>query len=122
MPSQRGFSRSDKVRKAMIREVSDIIARDVKDPALNNRVISVTDIDLSADMRHAKIFISVFGDDDVREEVMAVLQESQHQIRSELGRRLQLRYTPEIELRYDDSLERGTRVTELLNQISRGEV
>lgn len=122
MPSQRGFSRGDKVRKAMMREMSDIIAREVKDPALNNRVISVTDIDLSADMRHAKIFISVFGDDAVREEVMAVLKESQPQIRSELGRRLQLRYTPEIDLRYDDSLERGTRVTELLNQISRGEV
>ncbi len=122
MPSQRGFNRGDKVRKAMIREVSDIIAREIKDPILANRVISVTDIDLSTDMRHAKIFISVFGDDEVRQEVMAVLKEAQPQIRSELGRRLQLRYTPEIDLRYDDSLERGTRVTELLNQISRGEV
>lgn len=122
MANQRGFSRQDKVRKAMIREVSDIIAREVKGPVLSNQIISVTDIELSPDMRHAKIFISVFGNEELREEIMAVLVEAKPQIRAELGHRIRLRHTPDIDIRYDDSLERGTRVTTLLNQISRGEV
>ncbi len=120
--SNRGFSRADKVRKAMLRECSDIIARKIKDPMLSALLISVTDIELSSDLRYAKIFISVMGDEEARTNAMAARQEQLPIISSEIGRRIQLRYTPELELRYDDSLERGSRVTELLDQIARGEV
>lgn len=122
MPSRSGFSRGDKVRKAMMREVSDIIRGELNEPALVNEVISVTDVVISPDNRHAKVFVSILGDDEKRETIMAVLIESQSKIRQHVGQRVRLRYTPEIEIRYDDSLERGSRVTDLLNQISKGEV
>lgn len=122
MANRSDFSRADKVRKAVIREFSDILNTEVKDPALVNQLISVTDAEVSGDLRHARVFVSVMGDEDTQNAVMAVLQEQTPKIRSAIGQRIRLRYTPEIEVRLDNSLERGARVTQLLNQISRGEV
>ncbi len=122
MANRSDFSRADKVRKAVIREFSDILTTEVKDPALVNQLISVTDAEVSGDLRHARVFVSVMGDEDTQNAVMAVLQEQTPKIRSAIGQRIRLRYTPEIEVRLDNSLERGARVTQLLNQISRGEV
>lgn len=116
------FSRADRVRKALMREISDIILRQIKDPRLANEVISVTDVDVSKDLRHAKIFISVFGTPEVQEELMGILQEWTPQVRSEIGKRVRLHHTPEISFHLDNSLERGSRITHLLDQISRGEV
>lgn len=114
--------RAQKVRKALMREVSDIIAKEVKEPELANHVISVTDVEVTTDLRYAKIFISIMGNEDKRDDVMEILSNATPRIRSEIGRRIRLRYTPEITLKFDDSLERGTRLTHLLEQISRGEV
>lgn len=122
MANRNDFSRADKVRKAVIREFSDILTHEVKDPALVNQLISVTDVEVSGDLRHARVFVSVMGEESVQEEVMRILQEHTPKIRSALGQRIRLRYTPEIDIRLDNSLERGARVTQLLNQISRGEV
>ncbi len=116
------FTRADRVRKALMREISDIIRRQVKDPRLANEVISVNDVDLSKDLRHAKIFVSILGTDEIQNEIMAILQEWKPQIRSEIGKRIRLHHTPEIAFYIDNSLERGSRVTQLLDQISRGEV
>lgn len=122
MANRNDFSRADKVRKAVIREFSDILTHEVKDPALVNQLISVTDVEVSGDLRHARVFVSVMGEESVQEEVMRILQEHTPKIRSAIGQRIRLRYTPEIDIRLDNSLERGARVTQLLNQISRGEV
>ena len=121
MGGRQTFSRVDRVKKSLIREVSDIIANRIKNPILSNQIISVTDIDLSNDLRYAKIYISVMADEELRTQIMDVLIQAEPQIRSEVGRRVQLRYTPEIEILYDDSLERGTRITQLLEQISKEE-
>lgn len=122
MANRQDFNRGDKIRKAMIREVSDILAHEIKDPRLVNQVISVTDAEISGDLRHAKIFVSVLGDEALQDEIMEILQAETSKIRYEIGQRIRLRYTPEIDIRLDNSLERGARVTHLLNQISRGEV
>lgn len=121
MNKRSNYNRSDRVRKAVIREVSDIIAREVKDPYLTDKLISVTDVELSADLRYAKVFVSIMGDEATQREVMDILNEAAPQIRFALGQRVRLRHTPEILIRQDDSLERGSRVTDLLNRISRGE-
>ena len=105
-----------------MREVSDIIRREVKDPTLANEVISITDVEVSGDMRHAKIFISVFGTPERQAELLAILTQWAPRIRSEVGKRIRLHHTPEILFFLDDSLERGSRVTQLIDQISRGEV
>jgi ribosome-binding factor A len=121
MANRNDFSRADKVRKAVIREFSDILAHEIKDPVLVNQLISVTDVEVSGDLRHARVFVSIMGEESVQNQVMDVLQEQTPKIRSALGQRIRLRYTPEVDVRLDNSLERGSRVTQLLNQISRGE-
>lgn len=122
MRQRQDFTRSDRVRKALMREVSDIIAHDIKDPLLTNVLISIIDVEVTPDLRYAKIFLSIMAEPTVQEAVISLLQEHQSKIRSEVGRRIRLRYTPEIELKLDNSLERGARVTQLIEQISRGEV
>lgn len=121
MPNRPDFNRADRIRKAMIREFSDILMRQIKEPRLMEVLISVTDAEVSGDLRHVKLFVSIRGDQDTQNEIMNILQEQVPKIRSELGHRIQMRHTPEIAIRLDTSMERGARVTELLNQISRGE-
>jgi ribosome-binding factor A len=113
------FSRSDRVRKALMREVSDIIRRDIKDPRLSGEVISITDVEVSGDLRHAKIYVSVYGTPEVQEAMMTILQDATKRVRSEIGKRVRLQFTPEIQFYADESLERGSRVSKLLDQISR---
>jgi ribosome-binding factor A len=121
MANRQEFNRGDRIRKAVIREFSDILAREVKDPRLVGILISVTDVEVSGDLRHARVFVSVMSDEDTQNEVMEILEEQTPKIRSELGQRIRLRYTLELDIRLDTSLERGTRVTQLLNRIGRGE-
>ncbi len=116
------FSRADRIRKALMREVSDIIRREVKDPRLSETVVSITDVEVSGDLRHAKIFVSIFAEKEAQDEVMEILHEWTKVIRSEVGKRIRMHHTPELLFCLDNSLERGSRVTQLLDQISRGEV
>lgn len=122
MAQRHEFSRADRVRKALMREVSDIIAHEIKDPRLAQTMISVTDVEVTHDLRFARIFISVMSDEETQNAVLEILKEAQPKIRSEIGHRIRLRYTPEIDIKLDNSLERGARVSQLLDQISRGEV
>lgn len=117
----REFSRQDRVKKAMIREVSDVIANEVKDPRMADQVVSVTDIDLAKDFSHAKVYVSVFGDDQTQQMVLELLEEFSPKIRTQVGRRLKLRNTTKLVFHIDDSLERGTRVNQLLKQIAEEE-
>lgn len=114
-------NRSDKVRKALQREIASIINNDIKDPRFEDQVISVTDVEISGDFRHAKVFVSILADDEERNELMTLLLTYSNRIRKLVGERVRLRYTPEIHLKLDESLERGTRVSVLLDQIARGE-
>jgi ribosome-binding factor A len=116
------FSRHDKVRKALMREISDIIATEIQAPELQDKVISVTDVEVSQDLQHAKVFLSVLGSPEEQQPVMDILIEAQPRIRQHVGQRIRLRFTPDIQLVLDDSLERGARMSQLLDQISRGEV
>lgn len=114
-------SRADRVRKALIREVSDLLRRDVKDPRIAG-IVSVTDVELSTDCRHAKIFVSVYGDQEAQDSTMLALASCTGFIRSEIGKRINLRFAPEIVFKIDHSLERGSRVSLILDKISRGEI
>ena len=116
------FSRADRVRKAMMREVSDILRREVKDPRINDALVSIIDVEVSGDLRHAKVFVSIMADGDKQAEVMSILDEWTPRIRSEVGQRIRLRYTPEIVFQSDNALERGARVSQLLEQIRKGDV
>ncbi len=123
MSQRQEFSRVDRVRKAIMRELGDILRTEIQDPRLDDIVISVTDVELTPDLTVAKAFLSVFIDDaEEREKVMTILLGHQPKVRKAIGQRIRLRHTPEIHFKFDDSLERGVRISMLLDKISRGEV
>ena len=113
--------RAQRVSQAIKRELSDIIRRDLKDERIGG-IVSITEVECTPDCRSARVFISVYGTDEQKEGTMAALNEEIGFIRGELGRRLQLRFAPELAIKLDDSLERGAKVTDLISKISRGEI
>lgn len=114
-----GFSRAERLAEVIRSETSAIIQRDLRDPRIG--FISVTDVIVSGDLRHAKVFVSVFGDDEAKRSAMQGLQQARGHIRSELSQRIAVRFMPEIHFRLDESIERGARVSSLLRQVSREE-
>ena len=111
--------RNERVRKELMREISDILRTEIRGLV---GVVSITDVEVSHDNSFAKIFYSVFGSDEQKNKSKEVIEQSVSKIRYEVGRRIRLRLTPELRFIPDDSIERGARVTELINKISRGEV
>jgi ribosome-binding factor A len=95
-----------------------MLLQDIKDDRVGIGMVSVTEVDVSGDLQHAKIFVSIYGTDEVRAETMEGLKAATGYVRSEIGRRVQLRRTPEIVFLEDRSLERGTHMITLLNQLA----
>ncbi|MEB3314025.1 MAG: 30S ribosome-binding factor RbfA [Cyanobacteriota bacterium] len=110
--------RVERVASLIKREVSQMLMSGIKDDRVGSGMVSVTDVEVSGDLQHAKIFVSIYGSDAAKVETMAGLKAATGFVRSELGQRLQLRRTPEILFREDRSMERGTRVLSLINQLS----
>lgn len=110
--------RSEKLQEFIKEEVSEIIQHELKDPRIG--FVSITDVEVSVDLRHARIFVSVYGDDEAKAATMAGLLSAQRFVRGELGKRLQMRYTPEITFKLDESIERGTRIVSLIRDVAQG--
>ena len=110
--------RVSRVAELVKREVSQMLLHGIKDDRVGAGMVSVTDVDVSGDLQHAKIFVSIYGTEEAKEETMAGLKSATGYVRSELGQRIRLRRTPEIVFIEDRSIERGTRVLSLLNQLS----
>jgi ribosome-binding factor A len=99
-------------------EVADILRR-MKDPRIG--FVSVTEVEVSQDLRHLKVFVSILGGDEERERTLEALEHARGFVRTELGSRIRLRYTPDLAFKYDPSLARGSRVVELLAQLHAGD-
>lgn len=110
--------RVSRVASLIKREVSQMLIGDIKDDRVGAGMVSVTDVDVSGDLQHAKIFVSIYGTPEARAETMEGLKSATGYVRSELGQRVRLRRTPEVIFIEDRSIERGNRVLSLLNQIS----
>jgi ribosome-binding factor A len=107
--------RQEQLAEVIAEELSDLIRTRMKDPRIG--FASITDVELSGDLRHAKVFVSVLG---TPEEQRATLQGLEHAagfLRHELAQRLTIRYTPEILFRLDESIERGTRILQLIHEM-----
>ena len=100
------------------REVSQMLLNGIKDDRVGAGMVSITDVDVSGDLQHAKIFVSIYGTEEAKAETMEGLKASTAFVRRELGHRIRLRRTPEIMFLEDTSLERGDRMLNLLNEIS----
>jgi ribosome-binding factor A len=95
-----------------------MLLHDIKDDRVGAGMVSVTDVDVSGDLQHAKIYVSIYGTEEAKSETMAGLQSATGFVRRELGRRVRLRRTPEVVFIEDRGLERGDRMLALLNQLS----
>ena len=116
------YLRNERVRKTLMKEIADIIQKDVRDSRISG-LISITDIELSHDNSFAKVYFSVFStDENAKQKTIEALEDHVSQIRYEVGKRIRLRLTPELRFIPDDSLERGTRVMDLIDKVSKGEI
>ncbi|KAB8332045.1 30S ribosome-binding factor RbfA [Scytonema tolypothrichoides VB-61278] len=109
--------RVSRVAELIKREVSQMLLNGIKDDRVGTGMVSVTDVDVSGDLQHAKIFVSIYGTEEAKAETMAGLKSATGYVRSELGARVRLRRTPEVVFIEDRSIERGTKVLSLLNKL-----
>ena len=107
-----------RVAELIRREVSQMLLSDIKDDRVQVGMVSVTDVEVSGDLQHAKIFVSIYGTEAAKAETMAGLKSATGFVRSALGQRIRLRRTPELIFLEDQSIERGTRVLSLINRLS----
>ncbi|MEH2263573.1 30S ribosome-binding factor RbfA [Nostoc sp.] len=110
--------RVSRVAELIKREVSQMLLNGIKDDRVGAGMVSVTDVDVSGDLQHAKIYVSIYGTDEAKVETMAGLKSATGYVRSELGARVRLRRTPEVIFLEDRSIERGNKVLALLSQLN----
>ena len=119
--------RVERVGALIRKEISELLINGIRDDRVHQGMVSLTEVQVSGDLQHCKIFVSVFGEAAAREQVLDGLQAASGYLRGELGRRLQMRRAPEVVFHLDRGLERGTSVLGLLNRLEderkeRGEI
>ncbi|MFZ7943740.1 MULTISPECIES: 30S ribosome-binding factor RbfA [Bacillaceae] len=107
--------RANRVGEQMKKELGDIIGRKIKDPRIG--FVTVTDVQVTGDLQQAKVYISVLGDEEQRENTLKGLAKAKGFIRTEIGHRIRLRKTPEIIFEWDESIDYGNRIETLLHQL-----
>jgi ribosome-binding factor A len=110
--------RVSRVAELIKREVSQMILFDIKDDRVGAGMVSVTAVDVAGDLQHTKVFVSIYGSDEVRAETMEGLKAVTGYVRREIGKRVQLRRTPTVVFVEDTSFDRATSVLSLINQLS----
>ena len=114
--------RVEKLQELMKQEISDIVLHELKDPRIG--FVTVTSVSCTEDLREAKIYVSIMGDEKAARESLHGLNSSLGFVRREIGRRIRLRFTPEISFALDASLDYSDNIQRLLNEIhkeNRGE-
>lgn len=111
--------RVERVASLIRREVSELLVHGLKDERIALGMVSVTTVEVAGDLQHCKIFVSIYGSEDDRQEALAGLASATPFVKGELGRRLKLRRTPEVVFQLDRGIEKGTTVLGLLNELGR---
>ena len=119
--------RVERVAALSRREVSELLVTGIKDERVSLGMVSITNVDVAGDLQHCKIFVSVYGSAEVQQQALEGLRSASNYVKGELGRRLNMRRTPEVIFQLDRGIEKGTSVLGLLNQLEeqrqeRGEV
>lgn len=107
--------RADRVADLILKELAEVLVRRVKDPRLAE--ITLTKVDVSPDLRNAKVYYSLLGDDEKKDEVAEGLKSARGFVKRELGKRLHLRRIPDILFSFDASLEHGSHIDQLLTEL-----
>ena len=108
--------RTDRINELLRQEISQLLARQIKDPRLRG-VISITEVQTSADLRNARVLLSVMGDEETKRSALDGIQSAATFLRRELRDRISLRYTPFLKFSLDESLEQADQVLQLMDHI-----
>ena len=114
MANNKGFSRKDRVSEQIRRELAELIRSELKDPRVG--MISITDVEVTADYAHAKIFFSTLAGSESIDAVLTGLQKASGFLRRELGKRISIHMTPQLHFVFDQSLERGADLSKLIQE------
>ncbi|MCM3699097.1 30S ribosome-binding factor RbfA [Paenibacillus macerans] len=109
-------NRTGRVGEQIKKELSVLIQKELKDPRIG--FVTVTGVDVTSDLSQAKIYLSVFGDDEKKSESLKGLEKANGFLRTELGKRIRLRHTPELIFKIDESIAYGSRIEKLLGEIT----
>ncbi|HHY23488.1 MAG TPA: 30S ribosome-binding factor RbfA [Clostridiaceae bacterium] len=109
-----------RISEEIKREISNIIQNDLKDPRLPE-FVSVLSVDTTRDLRYAKVYVSVYGNEEEKKKAMEGLKNAAGFIRREIGQRIKLRYTPELLFELDNSIEYGIYINKLINETIKGD-
>ncbi len=110
--------RTTRVNELLRAEISELILREVKDPRVSEGLITITEIRVSPDLRHATVFVSHLGTDEERQHALEGLQHAAPFLHRELVHRLKMRNVPDLVFRFDPSIERGARLSDLIRKVS----
>ncbi len=110
--------RTERVNDLLQEELAELLLTSVKDPRVGHGLVSITEVVVSQDLRHANVYISHLGNEAERGEVMKGLEHSQSYLHNELTKRLKMRHVPAIHFKLDPSLERGARLATLINTVA----
>ncbi len=113
-------NRVRRVAEQIKKDVSQIIGAEIKDPRVAS-ITSVTDVELTKDLRYASVYVSIYGTETEKEETLQTLVRASGFIRGEIGRRVRLRYTPEISFCLDKSIEYGAHIEDLIKSLKQAE-
>jgi ribosome-binding factor A len=109
-------NRSHRVGDQILREISDLLLKKVKDPRLTG--VTLTDVSMSKDLRRAHVYYSILGTDEQKKQAQEGFESARGYIRREIGERLHLRYVPDMQFRYDSSLEYGQKMERILEGLN----
>ncbi len=107
--------RTERLNQLLREEVADLLRRGVKDPRISG-LVTITEVDVSPDLRQAKVYVSVLGTEEERVSTFRALDAAAHFLQRELRKRLTIRRTPELTFVQDDSMERGAHLLSLMDQ------
>jgi len=110
--------RTNRIDELLRQEIGGIIARDVADPRIG--FATITKVETTPDLRHAKVWVSVIGQQKERAATISALGRAMPFVRHELGRTLRIKRIPDLHVQLDDTAERGTRVLQLLHELEAG--
>ncbi|MBO1003764.1 30S ribosome-binding factor RbfA [Pseudogracilibacillus auburnensis] len=109
--------RTNRVAEQMKKEIGEILNQKLKDPRIG--FVTVTDVELTNDLQHATVFISVLGNDNEKQDTLIGLAKASGFVRSEVGKRIRLRKVPDITFQFDEAHEYGNRIDAILRELNK---
>ncbi len=110
-------TRKQRLQESLRTELSDVIRREMRDPRFRNGLLSITEVEVTQDLKHATVYVSVLGDAQAQQDELKALRGASYVLREELKRRRVFINVPDLSFKYDDAIERGNQMFELLQRV-----